>query len=254
LIVVVNGQEFDRGLLWQLASRTDLKVVQLPQASFAQALLAGRQVVSAPFFSFLDDDDEYLPGAVDKRRKVLLSNPDADVAASNGLRRSEGSDSLALRNLTNVSRDPIQALFVENWLPSCGGTFRTSTVPIEAFENLPRHIQWTLLGYLLVLGGKKLVTLDEPTFVINDTPGSASKSEAYLLCHVDVYERMLCADPPLVVRATVERRLASALHEASDHYRQQRRSGEAWAAHLRSLRCSGGWKYLPYTRHLLSLR
>jgi hypothetical protein len=251
LVVVVNGPKFDSTLVAELESRTDLTLVQIEEASSPGAIVAGRRAVNAPCFSYLDDDDEYLPGAVDKRRAALAMHPEADMVACNGWLRQQGRDVVALTNLENVPQDPLQALFVENWLPSCGVGFRTATVPIAPFQDLPPHIHWSFLGYVLALRGKAVVVLNEPTFVINDTPGSASKLDTYLMCHVEVYERMLAERPPEPVRSIVARRLGGALHEVSDHFRRQGRRRDAWTAHIRSLRYTGGSKFLLYTRHLL---
>ncbi len=253
LTVVVNGRRFDPDVVRELKVTPGLRLLQLAEASSPAAILAGRRSVRTDYFSYLDDDDEYLPGAVDARVAALQLGSGADVVATNGYRRSAGQHVTALRNLRNVATDPLQALFVENWLPSCGAAFRTATVPERAFEDLPRHIHWSFLAFTLAMAGKTVVALDEPTFVINDTPGSASKLESYLLCHVEVYERMLAAAPPRSVRSVVARRLGSALHEASDHFRETGRMREAWAAHFRSLRCPGGLQFLSYTRHLIPL-
>lgn len=249
LIVVVNGQSCDAAFLAELTARPDIAVYRLAQASSPAAILAGRRAVGSPALSYLDDD--YLPGAVDARLRALVDNPGADIVASNGLRRLEGRDTLALKNLANVNADPLAALFVENWLPSCGATFRTATVPATAFENLPRHIHWSLLGYTLAVSGKKVVVLELPTFVINDTPGSSSKLENYLPCHIEIYLRMSAVAPPERVRAIVARRLGSAIARGMRSLRAQGRLRDAWLAHLRSVGCPGGLMFLSYTRHLL---
>ena len=251
LVVVVNGQRFDAALLEELTARSDIAIHRLEEASSPLAILAGRRLVASSVFSYLDDDDEYLPGAIDARLRQMVDHPNVDVVASNGWRRRGGRDQLALKNLTNVAADPLGALFVENWLPSCGVSFRAATVSADAFENLPRHIHWSFLAYRLALAGKVVAALDQPTFIIHDTPESSSKQESYLLCHIEVYERMLAAGPPRGIRAIVAHRLSSALHEASDHFRSQGRLQDAWRAHLRSLTCRGGLRFLGYTRHLL---
>ena len=254
VVVVVNGQRFDPRLVDEVRTMAGVRVVQRPQPGSPGAILAGRLAVTTPFFSFLDDDDEYLPGAVDARIEVFEREPDVDVVAANGYRRRDGNDVRALKNLANVPRDPLRALFDENWLASCGASFRSSTVPAEAFERLPRHIHWTFLAFTLAVAGKRVAVVDAPAFVIHDTPGSASKQESYLLCHIEVYQRMLDAAPPPPIRAIVAARLAGALHQASDHFRRAGRSAAAWRMHLRSLTRPGGWRYLAYTRRLLFAR
>ena len=254
LVVVVNGARFAPELLVEISALPRVRVVRVEAPGSPGAILAGRKAVQTPFFSFLDDDDEYLPGAVDARLAVLHANPAADIVVSNGFRRSNGVDRQALQNLGQVSADPLRALFVENWMPSCGPAFRTETVPEAAFERLPRHIHWSFLAFTLAMMGKKVATVAQPCYIINDTLGSASKQETYLLCHIEIYERMLAADPPSDIREIVARRLGGALHEASDHFRIRRNLRDAWCMHLRSLGCSGGFRFIAYTRRLFLVR
>lgn len=250
-VVVVNGNRFDPALLGELQQLPGVRVLRREQPGSHGAIFEGRKAVRTPFFSYLDDDDEYLPGAVDRKLAEFAREASVDVVASNGIRRRGGRDERALKGLADVSADPLAALFRENWLPSCGVAFRTATVAVAQFEDLPRHIHWSFLAFRLSMAGCKVATIDEPGFVINDTPGSASKSDTYLMCHVEVYARMLAAMPPEPIRQIVLRRHASALHEASDHFRAQGRWREAWHWHLRSLRNRHGWQYLSYTRRLL---
>ena len=56
-IVVVNGQRFDAATLAALKSRPGILLHQEQQASAGLALVAGRKLVTAPFFSYLDDDE-----------------------------------------------------------------------------------------------------------------------------------------------------------------------------------------------------
>src|SRR5262245_24830754 len=95
LIIVVNGQRFDPELVANLRGRVDIEVVQVAEGSLTRAHLTGRQQVLTPYFSFLDDDDEYLPGALDLRRRALEQDPDADLVVTNGYHYGEGSVELA---------------------------------------------------------------------------------------------------------------------------------------------------------------
>jgi glycosyltransferase involved in cell wall biosynthesis len=254
VIVVVNGQKYDENLFESLRKRDDIKLIKIPVASFGEALLSGRRAVTTPFFGFLDDDDEYLPGAVDGRLKVLENDPMADVVATNGYRNSNNKDSIAFNQLKDVTDDPLLALYRENWLASCGGFFRTNTVSVDFFQQLPRHIHWSWLAFQLLQAGRRVAVLDQPTFRINDTDGSASKSDTYLLCHIEVYSRMLASATRPIIRKILKRRLMHAWHEAADYYRRQGILKLAWTAHLRSLQYPPGWKFITYTRKLLWVR
>ena len=172
IIVIVNGARFDPRVVCELSSLAYVKLLQIPNPSLPAALLEGRRLVSTPFFSFLDDDDEYLPGAISTRLQILDSFPEADFVVSNGLRNSHGVDKLALTFDQHTFTDPLGALFSSNWLASCGGLFRTSSVSTDLFENIPSYLEWTWLAFHLISTNKKVAFLDEPTFRIHETPDS----------------------------------------------------------------------------------
>ena len=67
VLVVINGSRRSPEVIADLRARSGLRVLQLDQASLPAAIEAGRHAVATPFFSFVDDDDEYLPEAVDLR-------------------------------------------------------------------------------------------------------------------------------------------------------------------------------------------
>lgn len=252
VLVVVNGDRHDAALLQALRARDDVDLLQIPAPSLPAALQAGRLAVRTPFFGFLDDDDEYLPGAVDARLQALAAEPAAALVASNGFRRRGGLDRPAMARLTEVAADPLAALFRENWLASCGGLFRAELAPPELFEDISRHFEWTWLAFRLAAAGRHVVTLDVPTFRIHETAGSESRSEAYMLAQVAIHQRMLAhAARPDIVRA-LRGRLSQAWHDISAYHLRRGALGDAWSAHLHSLRHPSGFKFLSYTRRLLA--
>ncbi len=254
VLVVVNGQRFDASLVAGLRARQDIQLLQISTPSSPAAILAGRKAITTPFFGFLDDDDEYLPGAVDARLEAMAAHPEASVVITNGYHHRLGEDSLDVEYLANLSDDPLAALFRENWLASCGGLYRTDHIPVEFFEDSPRHIHWTWLAFRLVEAGKRIVALDVPTYRINDTLDSSSKSKEYMLCHLDLYRRMLeRVSRPDIVRI-LRARLCQASHEISAYYLKQGSLQAAWSAHLSSLGHRSGWKFLPYSRKFIFAR
>jgi Glycosyl transferase family 2 len=64
VIVVVNGTRFEPANYKQLREMKELSVLYREQGGLPGAQRFGRQQVTAPFFVFLDDDDEYLPNAL----------------------------------------------------------------------------------------------------------------------------------------------------------------------------------------------
>jgi glycosyltransferase involved in cell wall biosynthesis len=253
-LVVVNGTRFDAALVDRLRSRPDVRVVQITPSSLSAALHAGRLEVTTKYFGFLDDDDEYLPGAVDARISALGAAPRAGLVATNGYRHLDGVDRLAMNCLPEVPADPLRALFTENWLASCGGLFRSDVIGVEFFAEIARYLEWTWLAFRIASAGHQVVVLEGPSFRIHDTAGSESKSEAYLLAHAAIYARMLQAATRRDIQDLLRSRLSQAWHDASVHYLHAQQLSAAWRAHLKSIFHGSGWKYLTYTRRLVSLR
>lgn len=252
ILVVVNGPFFDRALLAELQQLAGVTVKQIPNACAPAAHLYGRQLVKTEFFCFLDDDDEYLPGAIDRRLLALRQSPDAALVVTNGLRRQrDASQTLMYGLLDAVADDPLAALFQENWLSSCGALYRTSAIRVDYFENFHDFIEWTWLAFKIALDGHPVCTLNLPTFVVHDTEGSASKSQAYLLAHISLLRRMKNAKPRPDIARILKVRECQAWHNASVRYLDRGDLRQAWQTHWHSLLHPHGWKFITYTRHLL---
>lgn len=250
VIAVVNGGRFDRGCYDELAALPGVRVLYREEGSAPLAQYAGRLAVATDFFAFLDDDDEYLPGAVDARVQALLDDPSLDFVATNGYRHSQGQDQLAVRDGDAVRRDPLSSLGAENWMASCAGLFRSATVDPGFFEKPAAYLEWTYLAYKLA-STRRMRFLDLPTFRIYDSPGSLSKSAAYREAELGVIERVLALSLPAHVRRGVERKRGRILHDCAERHRESGQIGLAWRCHLRSLRAPGGGNYLLYSRKLL---
>jgi hypothetical protein len=94
--------------------------------------------------------------------------------------------------------------------------------------------------------------IDEPTYRRYDMPGSVSNSPAFRRGMVNALLRILELDLPGTARQGLERKLASAVHDLSEMALQAGEMKEAWRQHLRTLGCSGGMRYLGFTRHLIA--
>lgn len=251
ILVVVNGQRFDSRLLDILKARDDIEILQISEGSQTKAQLVGRQQVSTEYFCFLDDDDEYLAGALDIRLSLLQQDHTADLVVTNGFSSRDGCDHQTYSHLSRVNDQPLNELFRENWLHNCNHLFRSSTVPSSYFEDPHPYNEWTWLAYRLALDGKKIIASDVPTFRYNDTPGSLSKSSIFILSSISLYERMLSMHPKRDIVEIICKRLCNAWHHVSVSELQSGHRIKAIGAHLRSLTCHwSGLKFLPYTRHL----
>lgn len=249
-IICVNGNQWDPTTIDVLQNRPGVELHQLPEPSLPKAIAFGRSIVKTEFFGFLDDDDEMLPGAIDERLALHLSNPDCDLVVSNGIRRSASGDKTMLDRLESVPANPLTSLFEENWLPSCGGLFRTSMIGQGYFEDYHPYAEWTWLAYRLALEGKKVAIINTLGFVVNDTPGSLSKSVAYDNAYIALYRRMLERNPPSMVRKIILRRMANALHDQSTASLNRGAILEATRKHVESMLLPGGMRFASYSRHI----
>ncbi len=198
----------------------------------------------------MDDDDQLLPGSIDERLKLLLTQEGCDFVTSNGIRRTDTGDEIMLKELGMVPKDPLRALFNGNWLPSCGALYRTASVGQSYFDDYHEYAEWTWLAYNLAMDGKNVGIVDKPTFVVNDTTGSLSKSKAYRKAYLALYQRMLVRNPPSYISHLVHARMANQLHDLSCESLEHGEILEATRQHFRSLLLPGGWRYVSYSRHI----
>lgn len=252
LLVVVNGERFDSELFEELKLHPALKTHYRKTASLPAALKHGCQVALGEFVAFLDDDDEYLPGALQARLEAIEG---VDWIATNGYVEMNGrEDELFIADhgfLELIARDPLLATIRRNWLRSSGGLFRTASISHEYFDGVTKHFEWTLLSYRLLLAGKMCRFVNTPTYRNYDSPVSLSKDRSAdpLVTH----ERMLEELMPLVpmrYRGEMRRKRAGNLHALAEFYLSNRKMREAWGHHLRSV-WYRGWRYLAFTRHLV---
>lgn len=250
ILIVANGPQVSTELLESLRSRYGVSALVIAEGSLPRAIREGRSALSTPFFGFLDDDDEYLPGALAMRLAALLENPDAAAAVTDGLYLEDGREEPRGVATLEAARDPLRALPRRNWLASCGGLFRTDMVTLEFFDGVTRFLEWTLVAYKIA-ARFPVVLLPEPGYRIHSMPNSLSKSEAYRVALPSVLKLVANLELPRDVRKAVMRARGAAYHSISSHSLRERRHLEAWRAHLASLGHPGGWRYLTYTLRVL---
>jgi len=251
-IVVVNGPSPDPTLLAELTSRRDIVVHREERASLPYAIWRGRQLVQTPYFAFIDDDDLYLPGAIECRLE-LIERTRADLAVTNGIVKTDSGSYPLLGTIDGLECDPLDALLSRgNWLASSGGLYRSATIPSEYFGNLPAYAEWTYLGVRLAAERKRIVFSDEHTFQIHKTVNSLSDSWEYLEGQCTALDRMENLDLPTPALRSLQQKRVNSWHALAESYLRAGRRGRAWSRHLRSLALPGGYQYLPFTRHLLT--
>jgi hypothetical protein len=250
-IVVVNGPDADPDLCGELAADARLRVIRLTPADLPAAFRAGRAAVDAPWFTTLDDDDLFLPGALAERIAALRAAPDHQAVVTNGIRRGQAGDVLQVLDPDAVRRDPVRALLRRHWLLPGSYLCRSDQVGAELFAGMPKFLENTYLALRLALDYRFLF-LDRPTVVRHlDTPRSESKSRPYLVGQIEALRRLLELALPADVRREFERRVADVCHDVSGDFLRQGAVAAAWGWHWRSLRERSGWRYLPYTRWLV---
>jgi glycosyltransferase involved in cell wall biosynthesis len=257
VIVAINGTRYDDAIRRELERSPRLMTSYDPVGNLPRAIAGGRSRVGTEFFTFLDDDDYMLPDTLAERVARLARDETTDVMVANGYRYSISDSSLLFggeRAYQEMTRDPLKALFKVNWLASCGGIFRSATIPAEFFNDSVQYFEWTYFAFRLA--SQYRVGFDPTgTYVICDSPESLSKAPhgkpAELLLWSKV-SPLLGRRPDL--RSTLRTRVADAHHSCSEHFRQLGAARGAWKHHALSLVASPGasLRYASYTRHLMA--
>lgn len=253
IITVVNGTRADSEICRWLAIQSDIQYERLPTPSLPLAVRRGRELVQTPFFSFLDDDDEYLVGGTDLKSAELSSHAEADLVISSGFRHCGEVDDPIMTPLDKVPSAPLESLFEFNWLSSCNALFRSDSFPPEFFADPHPYAEWTWLAYKLAMAGKKIASINQATFRINDTPDSLSKSDSYHNAYQALYRRMLLLKPPPEIARAIRTRMSADWHDQSVRALLRGERLQACTFHISSLMLPGGLRYLPYTRRLVPL-
>lgn len=250
IITVVNGDRFDTKVCEWLKAQPDIEFEYLTQPSAPGAVLRGREMVNTEFFSTLDDDDEYLPDATDKKLAVLKLDSKAELVVGNYFQHCQGIDTLRYSYLADVPAKPLESMMSSNWLHNCNALFRSSSVGLRYFRDYPPYGEWTYMAFRLALDGKNVAVLDLPVArCYEETPDSLSKSKDYFHAYIPLFERMLKFSPPSHVVRLIQRKISASHHDASVAALRDGLKKQAFFHHLQSLRLPGGLRYLAYTRY-----
>lgn len=254
-VVVVNGSRFDPGLRDRLEADPRIRYHYQPLGSAPEAQLTGRRLVETPYFAFLDDDDELLPGALARRKAELEAHPDVAVVIDNGYSRTDdGVDEPRFPDMAALNRRrPVETLLDGNWMHNSAALFRTSLVPPRYFEDYVAYMEWTYVAFRLALD-VKFRFVDGFGYRINSTEGSLSKGDAYAAGTVETLTRMLAHPAPPDILARLRNKRVDTWHNLSVRKLQRGELGPAWRYHWRCLGTRYGLRYLSYTRHLLAGR
>ena len=249
--VVLNGALRDPDVERTLRKDSRVMLVVRESRGLPAALAAGRAMVTSPWFTALDDDDFLLPGALQLRVRALADRPDCAAVITNGYRRNGSGDELHVRSGSGVHEDPIRSMLEGNWLLPGSWLCRTDLVGVDVFEQMPSFLECTYLA-LRIAAEHPVLWCDTPTVVYSvGSPAAESLSRASVLGQVQGLRRIIELDLPSDVRRALRSRIAGAYHAAADHERMSGALLAAWRWHAASLMQPSGWRYLPFTRHLL---
>jgi len=251
IIVVVNGTGFDPAVAQQLQDDPRVRYDYQALGSYPAAQRRGRELVRTPYFCYLDDDDELLPGSLATRLDRIDQTDQPDLVVSDGLRRVGDADVGFCERRPAAGEDLMLDLLRENWFASAAPLFRSATVELDFFDGQTKYFEWTLLAFRLLAAGRRFVLIPDQGFRLYDSPVSLSKNPGGVLASPDLLRQLLALDPPPAVRDRLRRRLANAHHGCADAERQAGHAGAAWRHHLQSLLMPGGLAYLSFTRRLL---
>jgi hypothetical protein len=250
-LIVVNGSQASPELLRELEAEPRLRVHRLHEANLPAALRAGRELVDSPWFTALDDDDTLLPGALALRVNALASRDDHDAIVTNGYRRRDDVNVLHVPADADVESDPLEALLRMNWLLPGSWLCRSATVHANVFDGMPRYLECTYLAARLA-SEYRMHWMAEPTVVYQvGSPMAESRTDAYRMGQADALRRIMSLPLPERVRREIAGRIAYACHWSAEHELESGRLLDAWRWHLSSLVAPRGWRYLPFSRHLL---
>jgi hypothetical protein len=256
LVVVINGDKFDRSLKLELENHNDIECHYLSLGNFPEALKYSRSIVNTNFFSFLDDDDELTIDSIGNRLNIIKESRDIDVVVGNGYRNNKDnvkSIVLDANKIVRFNQDPVFALFQRrgNWLASCSGLYRTASIPQEYFDNYAEYAEWSYLAVKIACY-KNVRLVEMPCFIINETGESLSHSFKYYESQYHYLFKLLDMHLPHKINNIIERKKVDMEHQLSMMCIHEANTSKAWYYHLLSLSSLYGFKrYLLSTRHFI---
>lgn len=250
IFMLLNGATGDPVLPPAIIDDPRLTILRRSDADLPAAFQEGVRSVETPWFATLDDDDLLLPGALKLRYEALVRHDDRLVVASNGYRREQGCDVPHVEDGQRIRHDPLRALLERNWLLPGSWLCRTTPETKSLFDGMPSHLECTYLAIRFSALG--MIWIDEPTVVYNvNTPLSARQSRAYVEGQAQALRQILTLDLPPYARRELSSRIAAAHHRLANIALDSGELRDALRWHLTTLRSPGGWRYLPFVRHVL---
>lgn len=252
IIVVLNGQRFDPAIRSALEADPRLRAVYLAEGNVSRARRHGLNLATGAYFGFLDDDDELLSGALALRTREMLNRPDIDVLVTNGYLNS-GTDApvVAAHAWPTLGDNTVGSFLKLNWFASPAPLFRRATVAPQHFDIPYIYYEMTYLFFALFTAGLRFGFLEEKTYRVNQgDSASASHSRAYELALPDFLLDLRRLPLDRETENVLKQKYLTALNTSANLRLTDGEVAAAWRLHGQCL-AGGGWRYLPFTRHLL---
>lgn len=213
---------------------------------------AGRKLVTAPYFTYLDDDDELIAGALQSPLAWLDQHPLDHAIITNGLFIRSGGRLDPSSHLAMHINDPAMGLLSECWLSPGAFVFRTASISQSVCSADWGQLEWSQLAFELCATRAKIHFMDVATVRYSDTPGSMSKQISHHEANLKLL-RSIRSDERLApqVRSGADRKYLRSLHNMVPLYLASGDRAGAWRCHLGSLRPPYTLKFLLFTRKLL---
>ena len=119
--IIQDGGSTDDSAEW-LQQHLDIDFNSKPDSGMYQAINRGWSRATGDILSWLNSDEQYLPGTLDKVAKTFENNPDVDMVWGNHICVNEHGDALAARR-----EIPARSLYLKNcmcYIGSCTTFFR----------------------------------------------------------------------------------------------------------------------------------
>jgi glycosyltransferase involved in cell wall biosynthesis len=183
-IVVDDGSKDGTATVARSFSDHRVRVVAIPNGGVATARNRGISEARSPIVAFLDADDLWLPGKLERQFAALNEHPDAAISVTAATRIDQASRAVGHMNVDDGAEDQCLALLLGSMVLGCvsSGVARKQILDsVGGFD--PRFSQcadWDLWLRLSVAG--PFAVIDEPLVGYRSTGGNMS-SDISLLEH-----------------------------------------------------------------------
>jgi hypothetical protein len=214
----------------------------------------GRSLATAPYFAFLDDDDELIADSLLEPLQWLAGHPDCDVVVTNGyFVKADGSTKELTHFATGTAlRRPALWLMTDGWLAPGAFVCRTASLPSRMFSDRWCNMEWTRLAFELCAEKKNIHFMDVPTMCYHDTQHSLSKGTRHLEAQLELVTQVRRDHRfDRETRRAASRKRLRTLHHLAIRYQRGGSYFRAWRYHLGSLCPPYTFKYLLVSRKLI---